>query len=276
VPESLSALRTILSTGAPLPAESYDFVRAAFGEHIQLCSISGGTDIISCFALGNPLLPVFRGELQCLGLGMAVEIYDEEGRSIKAQSGELVCTRPFPSMPLYFWNDGGEEYEAAYFKRFPGVWAHGDFAEMTPHGGLKIHGRSDAVVNPGGVRIGTAEICEPAMSLHEVLDAIAVGQRVGSDERVILFVVMRDGQELTDKLREKISTGIRVSSSPRHVPAEILSVPEIPRTISGKPVELAVRAVINGSPVSNLDALANPEALEHFRIAAKTTPTGST
>jgi acetoacetyl-CoA synthetase len=262
---ALPSVRTLLSTGAPLAAETYDYIQASFGRHIQISSISGGTDLISCFALGNPLLPVYRGELQCRGLGMAVEIFNPSGESVTEEVGDLVCTRPFPSMPLGFWNDKDGAYTAAYFQRFPGVWAHGDFAELTVHGGLKIHGRSDAVLNPGGVRIGTAEVCAPAMTLDDVLDAIAVGHRQAADERIILFVVLRDGVILDNDLRQAIKVRIREHSSPRHVPAEIIQVPDIPRTMSGKPVELAVRAVIHNEPVPNRDVLANPESLEYFR-----------
>jgi acetoacetyl-CoA synthetase len=262
--KKLPALRTLLSTGAPLAAESYDYIQAVFGRHIQICSISGGTDLISCFALGNPLLPVYRGELQCRGLGMAVDVFDDHGESLSCEVGELVCTQAFPSMPLGFWNDKGEAYTAAYFQRFPGVWAHGDLAELTAHDGLKIYGRSDAVLNPGGVRIGTAEVCEPVMGLTEIVDCIAVGQRQGADSRIVLFVVVQSGCELDVKLEQKIRDKVKADSSPRHVPEKILVVPEIPRTLSGKPVELAVRAVIHGEPVENIDVLANPDALEHF------------
>ncbi|MDP7041180.1 MAG: acetoacetate--CoA ligase, partial [Gammaproteobacteria bacterium] len=263
---NLDALRTILSTGAPLPGAGYDFVHRVFGSRVQLSSISGGTDIISCFALGNPLLPVHRGELQCMGLGMAVDVFDEEGRSVTGQMGELVCTRPFPSMPIGFWNDAdGSAYRGAYFERFPGVWAHGDLAEQTANNGLLIYGRADAVLNPGGVRIGTAEVCGPAQALDEVVDSIAIAQRWQGDVRIVLFVVLAEGIALDDELVKRIRNIIRSSSSPRHVPACVLSVPEIPRTLSGKPVELAVRAVVHGDPVRNMQAIANPEALEHFR-----------
>ena len=262
----LAVLRTVLSTGSPLGPEQYDFVAAAIGPDVQLASISGGTDIVSCFALGNPLLPVYRGELQCRGLGMKVEVWDDEGRPVIEEKGELVCTAPFPSMPLGFWDDpGGVRYRAAYFERFRGVWHHGDYALVTARGGLVIFGRSDAVLNPGGVRIGTAEIYRQVERLPEVLESVVVGQEVGHDVRVVLFVRLRDGLSLDDALAERIRRQIRANTTPRHVPARILQVPEIPRTISGKVVELAVREAMHGRPVKNTDALANPAALEHFR-----------
>ncbi len=263
---ALAVLRTILSTGSPLAPEQYDFVAAAIGADVQLASISGGTDIVSCFALGNPLLPVYRGELQCRGLGMKVEVWDDDGRPVTGEKGELVCTAPFPSMPIGFWNDtDGSRYRAAYFERYPGVWHHGDYALLTPRGGLVILGRSDAVLNPGGVRIGTAEIYRQVEQLDEVLESVVVGQDVGSDVRVVLFVRLRDGLALDEALRDRIRRQIRANATPRHVPAVIVQVPEIPRTLSGKIVELAVRETIHGRPVRNTDALANPAALEHFR-----------
>jgi len=259
-------LRAILSTGAPLAADSYEFVRDHVGSSVQVSSISGGTDIISCFALGNPLLPVYAGEIQSPGLGMAVDVFDDIGEPLAAGAGELVCTSPFPSMPLGFWNDpDGKQYRAAYFERFPDLWAHGDFAEFTPHRGLIIHGRSDAVLNPGGVRIGTAEVCAPALTLDDVVDCIAIGQRWQKDVRVILFVVLRRGLHMDDPLRERIRSVIKIAASPRHMPAKILQVEAVPRTISGKPVELAVRAIVHGEPVVNMAAIANPEALDGFR-----------
>jgi acetoacetyl-CoA synthetase len=261
----LSALKSVLSTGSPLAPAGFDFVYDAIGSDLQLSSIAGGTDIISCFAAGNPILPVRRGELQCLALGMAVEIFDGEGRPVLQENGELVCTRPFPSMPVGFWNDpGNKKYHAAYFERFPGVWAHGDFAEITPGGGMIIHGRSDAVLNPGGVRIGTAEIYRQVEKLDEIVESIAIGQNWDDDVRVILFVVLRPGIALDDALRKSICKVIRENTTPRHVPAKIIAVPEIPRTISGKIVELAVRSVVHGEKVKNTDALANPDALRHF------------
>ena len=220
--------------------------------------------------IGNPLLPVRRGEIQCRGLGMAVEIFDETGRAVVGQRGELVCTRPFPSAPIGFWNDDNDErYRAAYFERFPGVWAHGDFAELTPGGGVIIHGRSDAVLNPGGVRIGTAEIYRQVEKLDEVVESIAIGQNWDDDVRVVLFVTLRPDIELDDELRDRIRTVIRKNTTPRHVPAKIVAVDEIPRTRSGKIVELAVRSVVHGESVSNTEALANPQALENFRDIAE-------
>ena len=262
----LAVLRTMLSTGSPLAPEQYDFVAGSIGADIQLASISGGTDIVSCFALGNPLLPVYRGELQCRGLGMQVEVWDETGRPVTEERGELVCTAPFPSMPVGFCNDpDGSRYRAAYFERFPGVWHHGDYALLTARGGLVILGRSDAVLNPGGVRIGTAEIYRQVEQLEEVQESVVVGQDWRNDVRVVLFVRLREGLVLDDALRERIKRQIRANTTPRHVPALILQVPEIPRTLSGKIVELAVREAIHGRPVRNTDALANPDTLEYFR-----------
>jgi acetoacetyl-CoA synthetase len=262
----LPALRSILSTGSPLAHEQFDFVAEAIGTGIQLASISGGTDIVSCFALGNPTLPVHRGELQCRGLGMSVEVYDDEGRPLVGDQGELVCTAPFPSMPIGFWNDpDGTRYRAAYFERFPNVWCHGDFAVLTPRGGLVILGRSDAVLNPGGVRIGTAEIYRQVEKLKEVLDSVAIGQEWDNDVRVVLFVRLRPGITLDAALERRIRDVIRTHTTPRHVPARIVAVDDIPRTISGKVVELAVREVVHGRRVKNTDALANPAALECFR-----------
>jgi len=262
---NLSALKSVLSTGSPLAPASFDYVYDAVGSDLQLSSIAGGTDIISCFAAGNPLLPVRRGELQCLALGMAVEIFNSEGRPVMQENGELVCTRPFPSMPVRFWNDPDDrKYHAAYFERFPGVWAHGDYAEITASGGMIIHGRSDAVLNPGGVRIGTAEIYRQVEKLDEIVESIAIGQNWDDDVRVVLFVVLRPGIGLDESLRKRICKVIRDNTTPRHVPAKIIAVPEIPRTISGKIVELAVRSVVHGEKVKNTDALANPDALRHF------------
>jgi acetoacetyl-CoA synthetase len=261
----LSSVKSLLSTGSPLAPAGFDYVYDAIAQDVQLSSIAGGTDIISCFAAGNPLLPVRRGELQCLALGMAVEIFDTDGNAVTEQNGELVCTLPFPSMPVGFWNDPqNSKYHAAYFERFPGVWAHGDFAEITASGGMIIHGRSDAVLNPGGVRIGTAEIYRQVEKLDEIVESIAIGQSWDDDVRVVLFVVLRPGLALDDELRAGIRKIIRDNTTPRHVPAKIVAVPEIPRTISGKIVELAVRAVVHGEPVKNTDALANPAALKHF------------
>ena len=261
----LPGLRAVLSTGSPLAPESFDFVYDAVGDDLQLASISGGTDILSCFALGNPVLPVRRGELQCRGLGMAVQIFNEAGTPVVGEHGELVCTRPFPSAPVGFWNDDdGSRYRAAYFERFPGVWAHGDFAELTDSGGIIIYGRSDAVLNPGGVRIGTAEIYRQVEKLDEVVESIAIGQNWKDDVRVVLFVVLRDGIDLDQVLQQRIRAVIRENTTPRHVPAKIIAVAEIPRTKSGKIVELAVRSVVHGEPVKNTEALANPDALAYF------------
>jgi acetoacetyl-CoA synthetase len=277
----LHALRTILSTGSPLASQSFDYVDRDVKPGVRLSSISGGTDIISCFALGNPLLPVQRGELQCRGLGMAVDVFGPSGRSLRGAAGELVCTKPFPSMPVRFWDDAdGAKYRAAYFDFFPGagVWRHGDWAEITEHDGVVIFGRSDATLNPGGVRIGTAEIYRQVEQLDEVVESVVVAQQLspaaegplrasgaGGDERVVLFVRLRDGLTLDDDLRERIRHLIRVNCSPHHVPRVIVQVADIPRTISGKITEIAVRDVIHGRPVLNTDALANPAALELFR-----------
>ena len=261
----LSSLRTVLSTGSPLSHESYDFVYDKIKSDVQLSSISGGTDIISCFALGNPILPVYRGEIQCRGLGMKTEIYSDDGRPVKQEKGELVCTAPFPSMPIGFFNDpDGKRYHAAYFERFDNVWCHGDYAELTANDGIIIYGRSDAVLNPGGVRIGTSEIYRVVEKLPEIAECIVIGQEWQDDVRVVLFCRMQPDQELDQGLEQKIRQAIRQGASPRHVPARILSVPDIPRTISGKIVELAVRDIVHGREVKNTDALANPEALEFF------------
>ena len=262
----LGELRTLLSTGSPLLPENFDYVYGAVKADLHLASISGGTDIVSCFVLGNPAGPVWRGEIQMRGLGMAVEVFDEEGRPVRGRPGELVCTRPFPSMPLGFWNDpDGRRYRAAYFERFPGVWTHGDYAEITAHDGVIIYGRSDATLNPGGVRIGTAEIYRVVEGIPEVLEAVCVGQQWQGDERVVLFVKLREGLVLDEALEDRIRREIREQCSPRHVPAKILQVPDIPRTMNAKVSEIAVREVIHGREVKNLGALANPEALEHFR-----------
>ena len=262
----MKRLRCILSTGAPLLPEQYDFVETHVSPGVQLSSISGGTDIVSCFALGNPLLPIYPGELQCIGLGMAVEIYDESGLPIQDARGELVCSTPFPSMPIGFWNDPDKQrYRNAYFSRFNGVWAHGDFAQITPHDGLIIYGRSDAILNPGGVRIGTAEIYRQVDKIPGIVDSVVIGQEWNHDVRVILFVKLRDGVELDDAFMQKIRQTIRTNASPRHVPSKILQVMDIPRTISGKLVEVAVRQAVHGVPIPNLSSLANPEALVYFK-----------
>jgi acetoacetyl-CoA synthetase len=262
----LSALRAILSTGSPLAAHSYDYAYERIKRDLHLASISGGTDIISCFALGNPTAPVWRGELQTRGLGMAVQVFDPEGRPVREREGELVCTRPFPSMPVSFWNDpGGAKYRSAYFSHYPGVWRHGDWARLTEHDGLVILGRSDATLNPGGVRIGTAEIYRQVEQLPEVVESLVVGQEWQGDVRIVLFVRLREGVALDASLADRIRRRVRDHASPHHVPRKILQVPDIPRTISGKITELAVRDVIHGRPVTNTDALANPGALEWFR-----------
>ena len=266
----LSALRAVLSTGSPLVAEGFDYVYASIKPDVCLSSISGGTDIMGCFVLGNPMRPVWRGEIQCKGLGMAVEVFDEQGRALAGDKGELVCTRPFPSMPVGFWNDpDGSKYHAAYFERYANVWRHGDWCEITAHGGMIIYGRSDAVLNPGGVRIGTAEIYRQVEQLSEVVESLVIGQDWGGDVRVVLFVKLRDGVALDDALATQIRRRIRDNTTPRHVPAKVLQVADIPRTKSGKIVELAVREVVHGRPVKNLEALANPEALEYFRGRAE-------
>lgn len=262
----LSRLKAILSTGSPLAHESFEYVYRDIKTDVCLSSISGGTDIVSCFALGNPTLAVWRGELQCRGLGMDVQVWNEAGQPVIAEKGELVCARHFPSMPVGFWKDAdGEKFRSAYFDTFPGVWAHGDYAEITEHDGLVIHGRSDAVLNPGGVRIGTAEIYRQVEKVEQVLESIAIGQEWDGDVRVVLFVRLRDGVALSDELQAQIRQVIRANTTPRHVPARIIAVADIPRTISGKIVELAVRNVVHGKPVKNTDALANPQALELYR-----------
>ncbi|MBI3149010.1 MAG: acetoacetate--CoA ligase [Betaproteobacteria bacterium] len=268
----LSALRTMFSTGSPLAPESFDYVYQCVKTDLCLSSISGGTDIISCFALGCPTLPVRRGELQCRGLGMKVEVFDDEGRPIRGEKGELVCTAPFPSMPIGFWNDpDGAKYQAAYFDRFPNVWCHGDYVELTAHDGMIIYGRSDAVLNPGGVRIGTAEIYRQVEQLDEVVESLVIGQDWDLDVRVVLFVRLKEDLTLDDPLVARIKQQIRQNTTPRHVPAKVVQVGDIPRTKSGKIVELAVRNVVHGRPVKNLEALANPEALEQFRNRSELT-----
>ncbi len=266
----LGALKAILSTGSPLAAEGFDYVYGSVKQDVRLSSIAGGTDLVSCFALGNPIGPVYRGEIQTPGLGMKVEVYGEDGRSLPSGKGELVCTAPFPPMPVGFWNDPGDaKYRAAYFETFPGVWHHGDYCELTEHGGMIIWGRSDAVLNPGGVRIGTAEIYRPVEHLPDVLEAVVVGQSWDNDVRVLLFVKLREGLTLDETLAAHIRQQIRTHASPRHVPAKILQVADIPRTLNGKIAELAVRNVIDNRPVKNRDALANPEALELFQDLAE-------
>jgi len=267
---NLSSLRTILSTGSPLSPESYEFVYDDIKPDLQLASISGGTDIISCFALGNPILPVYKGELQCRGLGMDVDVFNENGQSVRAEKGELVCKSPFPSMPVYFWNDNdNKKYKTAYFEKHSyndqPIWAHGDYAELTPNDGFIIYGRSDTVLNPGGVRIGTAEIYRQVEKLPEVIESIAVGQDWDNDVRIILFVKLQENIQLDEELILKIIQTIKDNTTSRHTPAKVLQVNDIPRTISGKISELAVRNTIHNLPVKNTDALANPEALEFFK-----------
>jgi acetoacetyl-CoA synthetase len=266
----LAALRTVFSTGSPLSPDCFDYVYQCVKEDVCLSSISGGTDIVSCFALGAPTLPVWRGELQCRGLGMAVDVFDDHGKPVRGDKGELVCTKSFPSMPVGFWNDpDGSSYHHAYFERFPNVWCHGDYVELTEHGGMIIYGRSDATLNPGGVRIGTAEIYRQVEGLPEVLESLAIGQDWPPGEagnvRVVLFVRLADGVTLDDALAERIRQHIRTNTTPRHVPARVVQVTDIPRTKSGKIVELAVRDVVHDLAVKNLEALANPEALEQYR-----------
>jgi acetoacetyl-CoA synthetase len=262
----LSSLRTVLSTGSPLLPDGFDYVYTSIKADVLLASISGGTDIVSCFALGCPIRPVHRGEIQSRGLGMSVDIFDDSGHPVRGDQGELVCTAPFPSMPVGFWNDPeGARYRATYFERFPGVWHHGDYAALTEHDGIVIYGRSDAVLNPGGVRIGTAEIYAAVESVEEIIEALAIGQDWKGDVRVVLFVRIKPGTVLNETLMKKIRDTIRGHTTPRHVPAKIVAVPDIPRTLSGKVTELAVRNVVHGLPVKNIDALANPNALKHFR-----------
>jgi acetoacetyl-CoA synthetase len=261
----LAPLRTILSTGSPLSIEGFEYVYQKIKSDVQLASISGGTDLNGCFALGNPMGPVHAGEIQCRGLAMKVEAFDENGQSVIGQKGELVCAAPFPSMPIYFWDDPEDEkYRAAYFDVYPGVWRHGDFIEINERGGVVIYGRSDATLNPGGVRIGTAEIYRQVEQLPEVEDCLVVGQPWKNDVRVILFVKMAAGENLTDELRDRIRQTLRKNASPRHVPDKIVAVPDIPYTLNMKKVELAVRKVLMGEPVLNRDALANPQALDAF------------
>jgi len=265
----LSALRTILSTGSPLSPQSFDYVYANVKADVHLASISGGTDIVSCFAGGNPVAPVYRGELQTRALGMAVHVFNDVGRPVIEEPGELVCTRPFPSMPVAFWNDpDGAKYRAAYFEKYPNVWRHGDWSEITRHNGMIIHGRSDATLNPGGVRIGTAEIYRQVERIPEVLECVAIGKEIrkglAGDVEIVLFVRLGEGQGLDDSLRSRIRQQIRDNTSPLHVPKKIIQVSDIPRTVSGKISEMAVREAVHGRPVSNEEALANPEALKLF------------
>ena len=263
---NLSALRTIASTGSVLAPESFDYVYQSIKQDVCLASVSGGTDIASCFVISCPLLPVYRGEIQCRGLGMAVEVYDDDGNPVRNEKGELVCTQTFPSQPVYFWADAsGEKYHNAYFARFDNVWHHGDYVMLTDHNGIIVYGRSDATLNPGGVRIGTAEIYRHVEQLEEVVESIVIGQQWEDDVRVVLFVVLQPGIDLDDTLQDRIRRTVRAKCTPRHVPAKIVQVSEIPRTKSGKIVELAVREVVHDRAVKNVHSLANPEALELYR-----------
>jgi acetoacetyl-CoA synthetase len=267
----LSSIRMLTSTGSPLAPESFDYVYEKVKKDVCLSSISGGTDIVSCFMLGNPTGAVYRGEIQMRGLGMAVEVWNDDGKPVTGEKGELVCVRPFPCMPVGFWNDSdNKRYKAAYFERYANIWHHGDYVELTEHGGIVVFGRSDAVLNPGGVRIGTAEIYRQVEKLDEVVEALVIGQtwppgKLAGDIRIVLFVKLREGMQLDPALVEKIKNQVRVNTTPRHVPAKVLQVADIPRTKSGKVVELAVRDIVHHHPVKNVDALANPEALELFR-----------
>jgi acetoacetyl-CoA synthetase len=262
----LSAVRTVSSTGSPLSPEGFQFVYDGIKKDVHLASISGGTDIVSCFVLGVPTLPIWSGEIQAAGLGMAVDVWNDDARPVRQEKGELVCTKAFPAMPVGFWNDpDGAKYHSAYFERFDNIWCHGDFAEWTQHGGIVIHGRSDATLNPGGVRIGTAEIYNQVEQLPEIVEALCIGQDWDDDVRVVLFVRLAEGVALDDTLEKTIRTKIRTGASPRHVPARIVAVTDIPRTKSGKITELAVRDIVHGRGVKNKEALANPEALDLFR-----------
>lgn len=266
----LKNLRMMTSTGSPLAPESFDYVYKEIKQDICLASISGGTDIVGCFVMGNPISPVWRGEIQCRGLGFAIEVYNDEGKPVREEKGEMVCTQPFPSMPICFWNDtNGQKYHDAYFDHFPGIWCHGDFIELTANNGIIIYGRSDAVLNPGGVRIGTAEIYRQVERVDEVLESVAVGQEWDDDIRVILFVKLRPSLQLNEDIESRIRKEIKQNASPRHVPAVIVQVEDIPRTRSGKIVELAIREIIHNRPIKNKDALANPEALSHFKNLEK-------
>lgn len=262
----LTHLRTLLSTGSPLLPESFDYVYQSIKTDVQLSSISGGSDIISCFALGNPNLPVYRGELQCVGLGMDVHIFNPDGNSVINEKGELVCTSPFPCMPIYFWNDPqGEQYQHAYFSQFPNIWTHGDYALLSSHGGIIIYGRSDATLKPSGVRIGTAEIYQEVESFEEIDDCVAVSQYTNAGEIIVLFVTLTPGEQLTDDLIQRVKQKIKQNASPMHVPAKIIQAPDIPKTVNGKTMEIVVKKLINGQPLGNIETIANPECLDFFR-----------
>jgi len=261
----LAPLRAVLSTGSPLSVEGFEFIYQHLKSDLQLASISGGTDLNGCFALGNPMDSVYAGELQCRGLAMDVQAFDSEGRSVINQQGELVCCKPFPSMPIYFWDDPeGKKYFGAYFGVYPNVWRHGDFIEINERGGIVIYGRSDATLNPGGVRIGTSEIYSIVALMPEIVDSVVIGQNWKNDVRVILFVQLPEGETLSEALRQKIRENIRTLASPRHVPAKIIAVPGIPYTLNMKKVEMAVKKVIEGKPVLNKDALSNPDILDVY------------
>jgi len=269
IPKNISdfpRLKAILSTGSPLSEESFEYVYRNWKKDVQLSSIAGGTDIVSCFVLGNPLLPVYCGDIQCKGLGMDVDCINEAGVSLIGEKGELVCKTAFPSMPVYFWNDPkGEKYHDAYFATYPNIWHHGDYILITENGGIQMHGRSDATLNPGGVRIGTAEIYRVVENMDEIADSVVIGHQLENDEEVVLFVKLAIGQVLTEELKRKIKDQIRKSCSPRHVPAMILETKDVPYTINGKKVEVAVKKIAHGQEVKNKDALANPESLEYFK-----------
>jgi acetoacetyl-CoA synthetase len=265
ISHDLSMLKSMMSTGSPLVPESFDYVYNNIKSDLHLASISGGTDIVGCFVLGNPIGPVWRGEIQTRALGLAVDVFDQEGNSVRDEAGDLVCTKPFPSMPIGFWADkDGSKYKSAYFENYPNVWCHGDWVELTQRGSMIIYGRSDATLNPGGVRIGTAEIYRQVEQFVEVTEGLCVGQSWDGDTRVVLFVVMKDTYLLTDELQDRIRSRIRQNCTPRHVPEVIISAPDIPRTRSGKITELAVRNVIEGRAIKNAEALANPESLKFF------------
>jgi acetoacetyl-CoA synthetase len=262
----LDSLKTILSTGSSLLPSHYNYVYESVKKDVQLSSISGGTDIISCFALGNANLPVYSGEIQSLGLGMSVEVFDKNGKKSKVgKKGELVCTQPFPSMPIGFFNDSNkQQYKKSYFEKFENIWTHGDYAELTENNGLIIHGRSDATLNPGGVRIGTAEIYRQVEKMPEILESVAISETDNQDTLITLFVVLKEGHTLTSELKERIKQHLKINASPRHVPNKIIAVPDIPRTLSGKIAELSVKAAIEGRRIENINALANPDSLKFF------------
>ena len=261
----LSNLRTICSTGSPLSPDSYDYILNNIKSDVQIASISGGTDLLSCFVLSNPLSPVTKGEIQCRALGMDVDIFNENGKSLVNEEGELVCKTPFPSMPIKFWNDQNDiKYKEAYFEKFLGIWCHGDWAKITERGTIVIYGRSDATLNPGGVRIGTAEIYNTVEKLDEIVECLVIAQNWNSDVRIVLFLKLKSDFKLTQQLEEKVVNQIKTNLTPRHVPAKLIAVPDIPRTRSGKITELAVRDIVHGKEIKNKEALANPEALSHF------------